>query len=179
MGVLNIIGSGIVTTTASLNTLTIETTPLSNGQLFIGSGGTPVAGTLTPGSGISIVNAAGSITISSSATGLTWEDATMSTLMASNTGYFADGGSVITLTLPVSPAQGDEIRVAGFGAGGWFIAQNAGQQIIYGDETTTAGTGGSLQSTDQYDCVELVFFKTVSSTNIFVVLSSIGNLTVV
>lgn len=44
--------------------------PLTNGQLAIGStGNTPQAGTLTPGSGISITNGPGSITISATAAG--------------------------------------------------------------------------------------------------------------
>src|SRR3984957_13155714 len=67
-GILNLFGSGIITTSGTGNTVTIQTTSLSNGQLFIGSGGTPVAGTLTPGNGITITPGAGSITISASST---------------------------------------------------------------------------------------------------------------
>jgi coenzyme F420-reducing hydrogenase gamma subunit len=48
----------------------VEAAALTNGQLFIGSTGlAPVLGTLTPGTGISIVNAAGSITVAN--TGVT------------------------------------------------------------------------------------------------------------
>ena len=180
-GVINIVGNtdGIVSTTATGNTVTIQSTTLTDGQLFIGStGNPPVASTLTAGTGISIADAPGSITISSSATGLGWVDVTpiMSPKqMVSDTGYIADGVSLITLILPTSPAQGDVVRVAGFGSGGWKIEQNAGQQIFYGSDSTTAGTGGSLQSSNQYDCIELLCI----TTNTFVALSSIGNITVV
>ena len=180
-GVINIVGNtdGIVSTTATGNTVTIQSTTLTDGQLFIGSSGNPpAASTLTAGSGISIGIASGSITISSSATGLGWVDVTpiMSPKqMVSDTGYIADGVSLITLILPTSPAQGDVVRVAGFGSGGWKIEQNAGQQIFYGSDSTTAGTGGSLQSSNQYDCIELLCI----TTNTFVALSSIGNITVV
>ena len=45
-------------------------------------------------------------------------------------GYIASNASEVTITLPTAPAVGDVIRVSGAGAGGWKIAQNAGQAII-------------------------------------------------
>jgi hypothetical protein len=62
------------------------------------------------------------------------------------------------------------------GAGGWEIAQNAGQQIFFGTASTTSGAGGSLASTLQYDTVELV--ANVANVS-WVVQHSVGNLTVV
>lgn len=47
-----------------------------------------------------------------------------------NMGYIASNASEVTITLPTAPAVGDVIRVSGAGAGGWKIAQNAGQAII-------------------------------------------------
>ena len=49
-----------------------------------------------------------------------------------NTGYLADSSSLVTLTLPATPALGDITRVTGVGNGGWTIAQNAGQAIHLG-----------------------------------------------
>ncbi len=48
---------------------------------------------------------------------------------ASNTGYLANSNASVVITLPASPVVGDWIKVTGVGAGGWTIAQNAGQRI--------------------------------------------------
>ncbi|MEI6873748.1 MAG: hypothetical protein WCL50_01315 [Spirochaetota bacterium] len=62
--------------------------------------------------------------------GITWVDVTGTSQMAvSNTGYLADSASQVTITLPASPAVGDIVQVTGVGAGGWKIAQNAGQSV--------------------------------------------------
>jgi hypothetical protein len=42
--------------------------------------------------------------------------------MASNIGYIANSGSLLTLTLPSTSTVGDTIRVTGKGSGGWTIA---------------------------------------------------------
>jgi photosystem II stability/assembly factor-like uncharacterized protein len=62
--------------------------------------------------------------------GITWVDVTGTAVLALlNTGYLADNISQVVITLPTSPAVGDLIQVSGIGAGGWKIAQNAGQTI--------------------------------------------------
>jgi len=150
---------------------------LPNGQLLIGStGADPSAASLTAGSGITITPGAGSITIA--ATGaMSWTDVTGTTqAMAVNSSYTANNAALVTLTLPSTAAYGSEFRVAWKGAGGWTIAQNASQSIIFGIDTTTVGTGGSLSSTAQGDFVHLVC--TVANTT-FEVIGSQGNLTVV
>lgn len=150
----------------------------TNGQLPIGStGANPVLATLTAGSGISITNAAGSITIAGTGGGLAWTDVTGTTqAMAVNNGYTANNAGLVTLTLPATAAYGTIMAVVGKGAGGWKIAQNSGQAIHFGFVNTTTGTGGSLASTLQYDVVYLLC--TVANTD-FTVLQSIGNITVV
>jgi hypothetical protein len=51
--------------------------------------------------------------------------------------------------------------IQGYGAGGWKLAQNDGQTILWdaggvaGTNQTTTGTGGNIASTDRYDCVEV------------------------
>jgi len=80
------------------------------------------------------------------------------------------------LTLPATAIFGAVIQVAGKGAGGWKIAQNAGQTIHFGVTDTITGVGGSLASTVRYDCLELLC---ITANTDFVVTSVVGNLTVV
>lgn len=129
--------------------------------------------TVTNGDGV-----AGNITIDA-AEGVTWTEVTgTSATIAVNSGVIANNASLVTLTLPTSSNQGDEIRVTGKGAGGWLIAQNSGQQIqfIKSVTSTTTGVGGSLASTNQFDSIHLVC---VTANNIWNVLSCVGNITVV
>lgn len=165
----------------STNNNVVSLGTATDGQLPIGStGADPVLATLTASTGISIVNAPGSITISSTVTTLSWVDVTGTTqAMAVNTGYLADNAGLVTLTLPATAVQFSIIRVVGHGAGGWIIAQNAGQQILFGSATgTTVGTGGSLASSNANDAVELLASVGGAST-IWTVMSSVGNLTII
>jgi hypothetical protein len=151
--------------------------PLTNGQILIGqTGADPIPANLTAGTGISISNTTGMITINSVGGGVHWVDQTSAPIapMVSNTGYVSDSASLITFQLPTAPAFGDVIRIAGKGSGGWKIIQNAGQNIQLGEISTTPTTGG-LASTNQYDVVELLC---ITSPTTFSVLSSIGNITI-
>lgn len=150
----------------------------TNGQLAIGSSGAdPVLSTLTAGTGIGITNASGSITINATGGGTSWVDVTGTTqAMAVNVGYTANNAALVTLTLPATAAYGTAVTVVGKGVGGWLIAQNAGQTIHFGNKDTTAGAGGSLASTQQYDVVFLLC--TVANTD-WTVLDVQGNITVV
>jgi|SRR5579859_2855851 hypothetical protein len=132
--------------------------PLLNGQLIIGSTGlNPVLTTLTGGSGVSISNGAGSITISASGGGIGWTDVTgTSATMNVNSGYIADNAGLVTLTMPATASLGDAINVMGKGSGGWTIAQPAGVTIHVGSSATTTGITGSISSTNQWDSIELV-----------------------
>lgn len=157
----------------------ITSLALTNGQLAIGNtGNDPSASTLTAGTGISITNGAGSITINSTGSGFTWTDVTgTSQAMSVNNGYTANNAGQVTLTLPSTSAYGSVLAVVGKGSGGWKIAQNASQLIHFGSGSpTTTGTGGSLASTNQYDVVYLLC--TVANLE-FTVTTSIGNITVV
>jgi hypothetical protein len=61
---------------------------------------------------------------------VSWIDVTAATVQAaSNHGYLADSASLVTVTLPASPAVSDVVSVTGVNSGGWKIAQNAGQLI--------------------------------------------------
>ena len=152
--------------------------PLTNGQLLIGNtGADPTAATLSAGTGISITNGTGSITINASAGGINWNEVTGTSASASiNNGYLTNNAGLVTVTLPVTAAQFTVIAVAGLGAGGWLIAQNSGQSIIFGaGGATTAGAGGSLASTNRYDTVYLLC---VVANTTWLALNAIGNLTI-
>ncbi len=151
---------------------------MTNGQLIIGTtSGTPSAATLSAGTGITITNAAGSITISASG-GAGWiDEASGSVAMTVNTGYTCDdGATLITFTLPITSAIGDFIEINGKASGLYTIAQAAGQQIHFGNLASTLGATGTVSSTLQYDCIRL---RCITANTIWVVVSSIGNFTVV
>src|SRR5579872_1981189 len=85
-----------------------------NGQTFIGSTGlNPVAATLTAGTGVSIANGAGSITISATGGFSTVDQTGAAVTMAAFTQYVADNAGLVTLTLPAVAAIGDTYRIIG------------------------------------------------------------------
>jgi len=155
-----------------------EVGPLTNGQLVIGSTGVaPVAATLTAGTDITITEGAGTITISSTATGGSWvEETTTSRALTVNQNVIGNNAATITMTLPDSAALGDMIRIATIGAGSVKVAQNASEIIHFGTSTTTTGVGGSIESTEVNDAVELLC---VVANLEWQVLSSQGNWTIV
>jgi hypothetical protein len=64
-------------------------------------------------------------------TALKWQVAAGPSQQAqTNNGYVANSATLVTITLPVSPAIGAIVRVSGAGTGGWKIAQNTGQSIL-------------------------------------------------
>ena len=150
---------------------------LGAGQILIGTTASdPAVATLTPGTGISISSASGSITISSSGA-TTWIDQTTASVnMAVNAGYVANAGaSLITFTLPAVAAIGDSIEILGLAAGLWSIVENAGQTMHLGNQPTTITTG-SLSSTNQFDCIKL---RCMTANTVWTVVSAVGNITVV
>lgn len=114
---------------------------------------------------------------SASGGGIKWTNVTGTSQTAvGNNGYIANNAALVTITLPATAAVGQIVAVTGAGAGGWKIAQNAGQQIFFGSSSTTSGTGGSLASTNQRDAIELIC--TAANTG-FTVRDAQGNITVV
>lgn len=107
---------------------------------------------------------------------LAWAEVTGTTQVAGvNWGYITNNVGLVTVTLPSTCALGKRIAIIGKGAGGWKIAQNAGQTIHFLASNTTTGVTGYLASTQQYDCVEIIC--TTANTD-FVVRTSTGNLTI-
>lgn len=150
---------------------------LTDGQLLIGTtGGAPAAATLTAGTGIDIVEAAGSITISGTIAGLDWAEETGTTVaLAAGDGVIANNASLVTATLPSTAAVGAVFAVTYKGAGGWRVAQNAGQSIVFGTSTSTSGAGGYIESTAVGDTV---FLLCITTDTVFQVTGAQGNLTV-
>jgi hypothetical protein len=155
---------------------------LSAGNLLIGTtAGDPVAANLTAGTGITITSATGSITIANAEAaggGFIWTDVTTTTgTILAGGGYISDNTLLVTITLPSTSALGDSFCILGKGAGGWKLMQNAGQQINFGNTATTAGTGGSIASTNQYDSISCVCV-TAGASSIWATRCSQGMLTV-
>ena len=88
-----------------------QTSAPSNGQLLIGNGSSFVLSTLTAGTGMTITNASGSITLSSA--GLPVVTVTASTAISASAGfhYILTAGSAATVTLPASPTISDTVYV--------------------------------------------------------------------
>lgn len=158
----------------------ITSVALTNGQLAIGStGADPVAATLTAGTGITITNGAGSITIASGTGGLTWSVITADQTVVVGNGYICNKAGTLTLTLPASPSVGDMFAVTGINsATGWKIGQPATQQIFMGTSSTTVGTGGSITSINIRDSAMLVCVV-AGTAAVWQVINSMGNVTIV
>ncbi len=105
-----------------------------------------------------------------------WQHATGATNLVSGNGYVADSASLLPFTLPATAAIGDHFKIAGYGAGGWSLLQNASQTIHFSSVDTTTGAGGSIASQNRYDGIEIVCVK--ANTD-FVVVAAQDSLTVV
>lgn len=98
--------------------------------------------------------------------------------IAANSGYYCQNAGLTTLSLPVAncPA-GQVIAVTAVGAGGFTISQGTGQQIVFGNQSSTSGTGGSLASSAIGDSVYLLCTVTASaSAGTFQVINAVGNI---
>lgn len=138
--------------------------------------------TITAGAGISIANGdgvSGNPVISATSAGFTWTDVTGgSATVAAENGYYADSASLTTFTLPTNNALGDTIIINGKGTGGWKVVYGAAQNIIIGNQASTATTG-NIASTNQYDVVVLRCVTASITAPIFQVVQSFGNITYV
>ena len=111
--------------------------------------------------------------------GTVWALTTVNASIVSGNGYIANKGSLLTMTLPASGAISDSFEVTNINqAVGIRIAQNANQQIRFGTSTTTVGVGGYLESTALGDSLRLTVITSGAST-VWIVLSAVGNWTVV
>jgi len=109
-----------------------STAAATNGQLLIGSTGVaPVLSTLTPGTGITITNTAGAITIASTSTPSNFPYTVVTggtQALSANNGYIANAASGgVVFTLPAVSAVGDFIQIDGLNTGsGWTVNELTG-----------------------------------------------------
>lgn len=95
-------------------------------------------------------------TVAASSVGFPYVDVTATSItMTPNTIYYPNSASLCTLTLPSTFNQNDVFQIVGKGAGGWKIAQQAGQVVRLTSTSTTTGTGGSVSSGSRYDTMVL------------------------
>jgi len=108
--------------------------------------------------------------------GLTYNEVTgTSETLVANNAYTSNNAGLVTLTLPATATIGDIIEIGGKGAGGWRVAQLAGQTIHFGTLDTTTGTGGRLDSTNTFDVIRI---RCTTANTDWRVESSQGNITV-
>lgn len=180
--VMEIRGSGTVTTSAAGNIVTLVGT---GGGVTRLTGNDSTFATQALGNinviGFGSVNVTGagnqlSITGTGGGGGLTWTYVSLSPQqMVANFGYICGAAGLLTFTLPPTAVIGTLVEVVGNVSSGWRVLQNAGQTIVMGLNTTTITTG-SLASTDNADCISLIC---ITPDTGWAVKSSMGNITVV
>ena len=110
---------------------------------------------ITAGPGITVTTGPNIIQISTSGGGLPWIGVSGTTQACDvNHGYITQNAGLTTYTLPAIAAIGDTVRIQGLGAGGWVLTANTGQTIQVGSSATSSG--GTVASTNRYDCIEVV-----------------------
>lgn len=195
-GISAVSGTGAVVLVTSA---TLITPALGTPSALVATNATGTAGSLTSGITQALASASTTVNVSSatapssgqvltatsstaatwqtpSGGGMTWNNVTGTSQSAAiNNGYIANNAGLCTITLPSTAAVGSIVGVAGSGAGGWKLAQNASQVVNFGSAPTTSGTGGSLASVNQYDAVEVIC---IAANTTWAVLNSQGNLTV-
>ena len=88
--------------------------------------------------------------------GMTWNNSTSTPVTAAvNNEYTINTASgLTTINLPATYAVNDRIKIVGSGVDGWTLVAASGDYIHH--DTLTTSAGGSLSSTNRYNCVEIV-----------------------
>lgn len=182
-------GSVIIATTVTTNTLNVTNLKDNSGNsLFMFKtincplGTDPVAGSLIDT--LNLTSTDGSINVTgNNATDTVnfdiapYTEVTGTSQSATLNGkYITNNAGLVTVTLPTTASVGSVISIVGKGAGGWRVAQNSGQSIKINTSTTTTGVTGYVQSTVQYNCIDIVC---ITANTTWVAKSSVGTLTIV
>jgi hypothetical protein len=113
--------------------------------------------------------------------GLAYQSATSDIQMQPNIGYIVNNSTEddrLVLTLPTGNTSNGRSEVIGKTLGGWRVAQNTGQKVIFGYMETIQGTGGYIESSHQNDFVKLVCLSTGVYPTEFAVAGSVGSIIV-
>jgi len=146
------------------------------GTLLYGSGSGTYPTTLGAGNAGQYLQSNGASIVWASPAMLSWTGISAAQTAVAQNGYYVTTGNQ-AVTLPVTAAVGTYLAVySAKGSTGWSIVQLATQSIQFGASVTTTGTGGSLASTSVGDGVWLLC---TTANNTWLVISSIGNITVV
>lgn len=153
----------------------LGSTAISPGGIndLAGDTGTATGSTVTIAGGDGITTSASGSTVTIN--GFGWEVVNISKQMDPDTGYISN--SVVALTLPLNPGVGSRFRAVAHGAL-WEVAQLSGQTVHFGSSSTTTGASGKLEATALHDAVEIVCVFSDGSADEFIVISSVGNITV-
>ena len=143
---------------------------LAAGQILVGTtASAPAAASISSGTGITVTNSSGAITVSATGAGSAWSTVAGTTqAVAVNNGYISGNAGATTFTLPATAAIGSFVAVEGLGAGGWILTANTGQTIKIGTSTTSsAGTLTSAAASDNVyvRCIVANTTWRVTSTN--------------
>lgn len=95
--------------------------------------------------------------IDTNPTGFTWSVIVADQTAVVQNGYFCEKAGTLHLALPISSNVGDIIEISNeLTALGIQLTQIAGQQILIGNENTTAGVTGTLTSSQIGDTLKIV-----------------------
>lgn len=165
-------------TGAAARTITVGNSTGATGLVFnVGSAGISVPSFTTTGA--AVIDAAGVLSDANASTagfvltsngsgsapsfqvaapsGFAWSNVTgTSQAMAITNGYVANNAAQVVFDLPTTAAVGSLVAVQGAGAGGWKVAQGAGQSILLNEGASTVGVTGYLASSGRYDTVYLM-----------------------
>lgn len=151
--------SSVLVSSAASTGVPVWSGALTNGQLIIGStGATPVVATVGSSGNISLSVGAGSLSIGTSgAANFSRSNVTgaAQTIVADTAYTSNNAGSSVAYTMPATAAVGTVIEIIGSCSGGWNIIQLANQIIHVGASPTTTGVGGSITTTNRYNCLRL------------------------
>lgn len=150
----------------------LSTTP-TDGQLLIGKTSTNgyALATLSAGSGISITNGSGTISIAASG-GLTWSGQNANFTASVNNGYVVTSSSAVTATLPSTFSIGDTIQILMVlsSSGAVYVKPASGDSIYWG--AYICANPASINTADYYGSITVVG---VIANSTWSVTSIVGN----
>lgn len=110
----------------------------------------------------------------------TWQTQGSNFTPSNETGYFINGSGQVMVLLPATHSIGYTFIVADIVGNGWQIVQGtSNDRVIFGNRTTTLGTGGSLTSNSLGDTLQLVATSTTGTGGVWIASLAQGNITVI